>query len=135
MQTSNQLPQEARKKEILACAAALRSQPEGIRCEHVKELMRNAVACGIGIESEIFQAAYGDPGGREYWESHLSEQLTTEDLADLLSAHLVGRDMEESQSAIIAAFDYRKKSEMVLIVLLTRDTALLFESLQMRLKL
>ena len=99
--TSDRRP-HARKKQILARAAALSSQREGIRCEHVKELIHDAVACKLDIESEIFQVAYGDPEGREYWNAHLSEPLSVEAFAELLSAHL-GQDMEESQSALIAA--------------------------------
>jgi hypothetical protein len=118
MQTSgHQRPRDtrpqARKKRILARAAALSSQHEGIRCEHIKELIRDAAACGINIEREIFLAAYGDPEGRKYWESHLSESLSLADFADLLSAHLVGQDAEESQNAIIAALEYSRGERLV----------------------
>jgi excisionase family DNA binding protein len=102
---------EARKRRILACAAALCSQPEGVRCEHVTELIR--MGRGINIEREIFEAAYGDPRGRKYWEAHLSKGLTDEALADLLSAHL--QDTEESQNAIIDALDSCRRSSVFLL--------------------
>jgi hypothetical protein len=95
---------QARKDKILDRAAAAFLLPEGIRCERVKELMRDAAFSGLNIEAEIFEAAYGDPRGTEYWKSHLSEVLAIESLADLLSVHLVQRDqnIEQTQSAIIS---------------------------------
>jgi hypothetical protein len=41
----------------------------------VKELMRDAAADEISTEAEIFEHAYGDPSGKKYWETHLSELL------------------------------------------------------------
>ena len=101
---------QAKKEKILLRAASLSSKPEGIRCERVTELMHDAVGCGAGIEAEIFQAVYGDPGGRKYWETHFSEDLPIETFADLLSVHLAvsgenseDENMEELRSSIVSA--------------------------------
>jgi Bacterial regulatory proteins, gntR family len=118
MQRSSQRPRDigpqASKRQILARAAALSSLPEGLRCEGVKELMRGAIANGLRIEEEIFQAAYGDPRGQKYWESHLSERLSVDSIADLLSAHLQDQDLEESKSAIVSALNYALTNSEIL---------------------
>jgi hypothetical protein len=93
-----------RKEQILARAAAVSSLQEGIRCERVQELMGDAAAYGINLEAEIFEHAYGERSGQKYWETHLSEILPIETLADLLSVHLAqsGLDMEETKSEIVS---------------------------------
>ena len=101
---------QANKGRILLRAASLSSKPQGIRCARVTELMRDAVGCGASIETEIFRAAYGDPKGRKYWETHFSEAVPINSLADLLSVHLAvsaenieDESIEETQSSIILA--------------------------------
>src|SRR5262245_3915489 len=84
---ANQL---ALKQRFLDRAKAL-SDPnlaEVFRCPQVTLLICETVAFGVRAEAEIFQAAYGDPGGRKYWEAHLSEPMLVYPLAHMLSAHL-----------------------------------------------
>jgi hypothetical protein len=45
-------------------------------------------------EADIFQAAYGDPEGRDYWQAWLFEQRPAPELADLLATHVAENDDE-----------------------------------------
>jgi hypothetical protein len=112
---------QAKKEQILLRAASLSSRPEGIRCGRVTELMRDAVGCGASIEAEIFRAAYGDPKGQKYWETHFSEVVPIVSLADLLSVHLAvsgenieDENMEEMQLSIVSALYYAINSLEIL---------------------
>jgi hypothetical protein len=94
---------------------------KGIRCGRVTELMRDAVGCGASIEAEIFRAAYGDPKGQKYWETHFSEVVPIVSLADLLSVHLAvsgenieDENMEEMQLSIVSALYYAINSLEIL---------------------
>ena len=79
---------QALKRQFLVRAKALSEQPEVFRCVAVKQLIGDTVAFGVRAEAEIFQAVYGDPGGRKYWEAHLSEAIPAAKLAHLLAVHL-----------------------------------------------
>jgi hypothetical protein len=76
------------------------------RCLQVTLLIAETVAFGVRAEAEIFEAAYGDPSGRKYWEAHLSEPISVYSLAHVLSAHLAEKaeQLELVRIAIIRAF-------------------------------
>ena len=79
IKASNEQANEiALKQRFLDRATKL---PEVFRCLQVTLLIGDTVAFGVRAEAEIFQAAYGDPGGRKYWEAHLSEAIPVYALA------------------------------------------------------
>ena len=82
------------------------SLAEVFRCLQVTLLICETVAFGVRAEAEIFQAAYGDPGGRKYWDAHLSEPIPVYSLAHVLSAHVAEKveQLEMARIAIIRAF-------------------------------
>ena len=100
--------QIALKQEFLDRAKALfdPNLAEVFRCPQVTLLICETVAFGVRAEAEIFQAAYGDPGGRKYWDAHLSEPVTVYSLAHVLSAHVAEKidQLEMARIAIIRAF-------------------------------
>jgi hypothetical protein len=63
------------------------------------------MAFGVPAESAIFEAAYGDPGGRKYWDAILSEPTAVYSLARLLSGHTAenGQQLEYGEIAILRA--------------------------------
>jgi Bacterial regulatory proteins, gntR family len=79
---------QALKRQFLVRAKALSEQPEVFRCVAVTQLIGETVAFGVRAEAEVFQAVYGDPRGRKYWEAHLSEAIPAARLAHLLAVHL-----------------------------------------------
>ena len=58
-------------------------------------------------ESDIFEAAYGDPDGREYWDSWLFERMPARDLADLVATHSASSEAElaKNRSNILRALE------------------------------
>jgi hypothetical protein len=68
--------------------------------------MCETVAFGVRAEAEIFEAVYGDPCGRKYWDAHLSEAISVYSLAHVVSAHLTEKaeQLEMARIAIILAF-------------------------------
>ena len=106
-QTSNERANEiALKQQFLDRAKALSNLAEVFRCPQVTLLICETVAFGVGAEAEIFQAAYGDPSGRKYWDAHLSEPIPVYSLAHILSAHVAEKveQLEMARIAIIRAF-------------------------------
>ncbi len=75
------------------------------RCKLVT-LLVNEMVPGVRAEAEIFEAAYGEPRGREYWNAYLSEPVPVYSLANLLSVHLAQnvRQLESGRIAAILAF-------------------------------
>jgi hypothetical protein len=107
MKTSNEQANEiVLKQQFLDRAKALSKQPEAFRCPQVTQLICDTLAFGVRAEAEIFQAVYGDPGGRKYWDAHLSEAIPVYSLAYTLSAHLAEsvQQLEYAKIAIIRAF-------------------------------
>jgi hypothetical protein len=94
---------QALKQRLLVQAKALYKKSEPVRAEAVTELFCNAAAFGVSAEADIFQAAYGDPNGREYWDSHLSEPISVHKLARILSAHQK-ESVPDMEHAILRAF-------------------------------
>ena len=43
-------------------------------------------------ECDIFEAAYGDHDGSEYWESWLFENITACDVADVVATHVASSE-------------------------------------------
>src|SRR6478736_6500848 len=92
MKTSNEQANEiALKQQFLDRAKALSKLPEAFRCPQVTLLICETVAFGVRAETEIFQAVYGDPGGRKYWDAQLSEPIRVYTLAHVLSAHVADK--------------------------------------------
>jgi hypothetical protein len=79
---------QAPKQRFLVRAKALSEHPEVFRRLAVTQLICDAVAFGGPAEADIFQAAYGDPSGRKYWNSFLSEAIPVVSVAYTLSVHL-----------------------------------------------
>jgi hypothetical protein len=107
IKTSNEQANEiALKQRFLDRAKALSKLPEVFRCTAVTLLICDAVAFGVRAEAEIFQAVYGDPGGRKYWDTHLSEPMPVYSLAHILSAHVAEsvQKLEMTRIATIRAF-------------------------------
>jgi hypothetical protein len=107
IKTSNEQANElALKQQFLDRATALSNQAEVFRGVQVALLMSEAIAFGVRAEADIFQAAYGDPSGRKYWDAHLSEPIPVHLLAYILSAHLAEKieQLEMGKIAIIRAF-------------------------------
>ena len=107
IKTSNEWANEiALKQQFLDRAKALSSLAEVSRCPQVHLLICETVAFGVGVETEIFQAAYGDPSGRKYWDAHLSEPMPVYSLAHILSAHVAEKveQLEMARIALIRAF-------------------------------
>ena len=96
----------ALKQQFLDRAKALSKLPEVFRGPQVTLLICDTVAFGVRAEAEIFQAVYGDPGGRKYWDAHLSEAIPVYSLAYMLSAHLAEsvEQLDMAKIAIIRAF-------------------------------
>jgi hypothetical protein len=94
------------KQQFLDRAKGLSKLPEVYRCTQVALLICDTVALGVRAEAEIFQAVYGDPGGRKYWDSHLSEAVPAYSLAHILSGHLAEsvEQVEMARIAIMRAF-------------------------------
>jgi hypothetical protein len=107
IETSNERANDtALKQQFLDRAKALSNLAEVFRCPQVTLLICETVAFGVGAEAEIFQAAYGDPSGRNYWDAHLSEPMPVYSLAHILSAHVAEKaeQLEMARIAIIRAF-------------------------------
>jgi hypothetical protein len=104
--SNNHAKQVAVKQRLLERAKALSNVAEVFRCPQVTLLICETVAFGVRAEAEIFQAAYGDPGGRKYWDANLSEPLPVYSLAYVLSAHVAEKaeQLEMVRIAIIRAF-------------------------------
>jgi len=105
--TSNERANELElKQQFLDRAKALSKVPEVFRSPQVTLLICDTVAFGVRAEAEIFQAVYGDPSGRNYWDAHLSESVRVYTLAHILSAHLAesAEQLETARIAIIRAF-------------------------------
>ena len=96
----------ALKQQFLDRAKALSKLPEVFRCPQVTQLICDTVALGVRAEAEIFLAVYGDPGGRKYWDAHLSEPIRVYTLAHIFSAHLAEsvQELDMAKIAIIRAF-------------------------------
>ena len=103
---NEQANQLALKQRFLDRAKALSSLAEAFRFPQVTLLICETVAFGVPAEAEIFQAAYGDPGEREYWEGLLSEPMPLYSLAHVLSAQLAENveQLEMAKIAIVRAF-------------------------------
>src|SRR5258705_10342163 len=97
------------RQQFLDRAKALSKLPAVFSCTLVTQLICDTVAFGIRAEAEVFKAVYGDPGGRKYWNAHLSEPIRAYTLAHILSAHLAERvqQLEMAKIAIIRAFPHR----------------------------
>jgi hypothetical protein len=104
--SDEQASQLALKQRLLERAKALSNSAEVSRCVQVTLLICETVFFGVRGEAEIFQAAYGDPRGRKYWDAHLSEAIPVYSLAQVLSAHLAEKveQLEMTRIAIIRAF-------------------------------
>jgi hypothetical protein len=103
--TNEQANQLALKQQFVDRAKALSKLAEALRCQQVTLLICETVAFGVRAEAEIFQAAYGDPAGRRYWDAHLSEPISIYSFAHVLSAHLAEKveQLELARIAIIRA--------------------------------
>jgi hypothetical protein len=107
MKTSNERADEiALKQRFVDRAKTLSDKAEAFRSPQVTLLISEAVGFGVPAEAEIFQAAYGDPGGQKYWDAHLSEPMSLYSLAYVLSAHVAEKieQLEYAKIAIIRAF-------------------------------
>jgi hypothetical protein len=84
----------------------LTGQPEVFRSELVMGELAVALAVGHRSEAEIFQAAYGDASGREYWHAQLSEPIAVYKFAYVLAVHAAecADQLELATISIIRAF-------------------------------
>ena len=76
------------KQRFVDRARALSKEPEIFRSTLMTALITELVGLGVPAEAEYFEAAYGDPAGRDYWKAHLSEPMRVGAFAYLLSVHL-----------------------------------------------
>ena len=100
---ANQL---ALKQRLLDRAKALSDVAEVSRCLPLTLLICDTIAFGVRAEADILKAAYGDRGGRKYWNAHLSEPMPVHLFALVLSAHVAETVelLEMTRIAIIRAF-------------------------------
>jgi hypothetical protein len=92
-------------KQFLDQAKSLADLREVYRSPQVTLLLTNGLPFGLCLETEIFQAAYGDPTGREYWAANFSEPLVVYKFARVLAVHLAGNPEQPdlATAAIILA--------------------------------
>ncbi len=89
------------KANFLIRAKSLSNLREDHRSAQLTVLLADALAFGLRIEAEAFEAVYGDAAGREYWKTQLSEPIPIHRLAYTLSVH-VAENIEQLESAKIA---------------------------------
>jgi hypothetical protein len=94
------------KRHFVDRAKSLAKLKEVYRSPQVTLLVSEALACGLRFEAEIFEAAYGDSVGQQYWKAQLSEPLPVYKLARVLAVHIAenAQQIELATSAIIMAF-------------------------------
>jgi hypothetical protein len=104
--TDEQARQSVSTDGFLARAKLLSDQPKVFRSQLVTAELAMALAVGHSSEAEIFQAAYGDPSGREYWHAQLSEPIAVYKFAYILAVHAAesGDQLEVATISIIRAF-------------------------------
>lgn len=104
--TDKQASQLVLKYELLARAKSLSNLCEVYRSAQVTLLLADALAFGLRIEVEVFDAVYGDPVGRKYWKTQLSEPISIYKLARTLSVHAVENveQLELAKVATVLAF-------------------------------
>jgi hypothetical protein len=90
----------------LARAKLLSNQPEVFRSELVTGELAVALAVGHRSDAELFQAAYGDASGRDYWYAQLSEPVAVYKFAYVLAVHAAecADQLELATISIIRAF-------------------------------
>jgi hypothetical protein len=93
------------KQQFIARAKALSKEPEIFRCTLLTSLICEAIPFGLASEAEFFEAAYGDPTGRDYWDAQLSEPLLVGKFAALLAVHLpiIADQLESARAAVMLA--------------------------------
>jgi hypothetical protein len=96
----------ALKRQFLEHAKALSPLDEVFRCRQVPQLLCDMLAFGIRAEAEVFENAYGDPQGREYWGTLLSEPVRVYSFAHVLAVHVAenAEQLDMARIAIIRAF-------------------------------
>jgi hypothetical protein len=75
------------RERLLALARAAGSLEPVRQRNAVKGLIRDSLWSRTCSPTEILEAAYGDPEGRQYWELWLFEPLRVYQFADLLAVH------------------------------------------------
>jgi hypothetical protein len=75
------------RERLLAQARATGSLEPVAQRNAVKALIRDSLWSRTCSPTEILEAAYGDPEGRQYWELWLFEPLRVYQFADLLAVH------------------------------------------------
>jgi hypothetical protein len=78
---------------------------EVFRCQEVTQQLCDMLALGCRAEAEIFEGAYGDPRGRQYWGALLSEPVRVYKLAATLAIHVAegAEQLDVARIAIIRA--------------------------------
>jgi len=76
------------RENFIARAKALSKEPEIFRCTLLTSLICESIPFGVCTEADFFDATYGDPAGRDYWKSYLSEPMRVGAFAYVLSVHL-----------------------------------------------
>lgn len=89
------------KADLLTRAKSLSNLREVFRSAQLTLLLADALACGLRIEAEALETVYGDPAGRKYWKTQLSEPMAIHKLAYTLSVH-VAENIEQLESAKLA---------------------------------
>lgn len=92
----------ARRQRFIDQARDASQIPEAHRPIVVTQLVRDAAALEGPVEAEIFQAAYGDPTGKVYWEFQVSEPISVVTLAHILAAHSA-KNLKELDANIVLA--------------------------------
>ena len=93
------------KERFVERARALSEEREIFRCTQMTSLICDSVGFGVPDDAKYFAAAYGDPAGREYWRTYLSEPMRIAEFSYLLSVHLCVKpeELEPARVAIILA--------------------------------
>jgi hypothetical protein len=111
MNTDDQASRLVLQNEFLARAKSLANLREVYRSSLVTQLVRESLAVGLRLEAKIFEAAYGDPAGREYWKGQLSEPILVYKLADVLSVHSAENADQQESARIATVLAFRDAAE------------------------
>jgi hypothetical protein len=109
--------QRSAKENILKLAEATTAlNNRGTKSTTVRRLIQDSALCDGLSAADIFDAAYGDPDGREYWRGWLSRRTSAYDFSRLLTIHLIDQ-MKQPQTVTIRAGEVVRSKATLRLVL------------------
>ena len=106
MVPDEQVKDIALKRQFLERAKSLSSLSEAYRGQGMTQLLCDMLALGVRAEAEVFDIAYGERRGRQYWGALLAEPIGVYSLAHILAVHMAERteQLDMARIAILRAF-------------------------------